>query len=480
MRIEEYLAKEFGYDKTVRTRWQRYTSLWKSWYIGKVKSFHDYTIYNGKNRILCTRKSMQMAKKICEDWADLLFNERCKISISGDESQQQLDDLLNNVDFFDFINESIERSGASGTGAVITSVRDLRMDESTGAVDITESEPVLEYVDVDWIFPISWTSKKITECAFGAKRTVKGKEYVILSIHIKDKNGEYIIKNRAFLYRNGNIMEVDQEESFDDFYTKSTVPWFAILSPAGNNNIAPDLPWGLPYFANAIDDLQACDIGFDGFVNEIVLGRKRIFARQEMLEFDEKGIEYPTFDPNDISVYILPSGFTKDDLLQTDASNIRASDFVTYLKTSLSMLSEKVGMGKDHYDFDPANMTTATQVISQNSALFRRKKKHENRLESALFDIITSLAYAATNFSHYNIDLDGLVITFDDSIIEDKEAIANRSMREVSAGVLSDVEYRMKVFGETEEVAKKKIAEIKKAEAESNPDPFGSKSGGDE
>lgn len=466
MRIEDYLEKEFGYDKTVRTRWDRYVQLWKSWYVGKVKSFHNYTIYNGQKNIQCQRKSMQMAKKICEDWADLLFNERCKITVSSDESQKQLDALLDAVDFYDFINESVERSGASGTGAVVISVRDLRMDEFTGVLDMTESEPMIEYVDVDWIFPISWTGRKITECAFGAKRTVKGQEYVVLSIHTQADNGEYIIRNRAFLFKNGNLAEVQQDESIADFPTGSATPWFAILSPAGNNNIAPDLPWGMPYFANAIDDLKACDIGFDGFVNEITLGRKRIFAKQEMLQFDPKGIEKPTFDPNDMSVYVLPTGFNKDDLLQTDATTIRSSDFVSYLRTSLSMLSAKVGMGKDHYDFDPVNLTTATQVVSQNSQLFRRKKKHENRLESALFDIISGLSYAATNFSHYSIDLNGLVIAFDDSIIEDKEAIANRSMRELSAGVLSEVEYRMKVYGETETVAKKKIKEIKDAEQE--------------
>lgn len=468
MRIEDYLEKEFGYDKSVKNRWQRYADVWKSWYVGKVKNFHNYTIYNGQKSIQCTRKSMQMAKKICEDWADLLFNEKCKVTVSNEASQKQLDELLDSVDFYDFINESVERSGASGTGAVVVSVRDMSMDESTGIVSFNDSTPIIEYVDIDWIFPISWSGKKITECAFGARRTIKGKEYIFLSIHLKDANGLYIIKNRAFLYNNGSITEVSQEESFDDFNTMSNIPWFAILSPAGNNNIAPDLPWGIPYFANAIDDLKACDIGFDGFVNEITLGRKRIFAKQEMLQYDKNGIEIPTFDPNDISVYVLPQGFTKDDLLQTDASTIRSSDFVSYLRTSLSMLSAKVGMGKDAYDFDPVNLTTATQVVSQNSQLFRRKKKHENRLESALFDIITGLAYAATAFSKYSIDTNGLVIAFDDSIIEDKEAIANRSMRENSAGLLSDAEYRMKVYGETEAVAKAKIAEIKKEEAENS------------
>ena len=39
-------------------------------------------------------------------------------------------------------------------------------------------------------------------------------------------------------------------------------------------------------------------------------------------------------------------------------------------------------------------------------------------------------------------------------------------MREESAGLISKVEYRERIFGETEEIAKKKIQEIE----ESNPD----------
>ena len=53
------------------------------------------------------------------------------------------------------------------------------------------------------------------------------------------------------------------------------------------------------------------------------------------------------------------------------------------------------------------------------------------------------------------------VIKFDDSIIEDKEAESNRALRELSAGVLSKVEYREKIFGETPELAEKEIQKIK-------------------
>ena len=59
------------------------------------------------------------------------------------------------------------------------------------------------------------------------------------------------------------------------------------------------------------------------------------------------------------------------------------------------------------------------------------------------------------------LNYEEIVIKFDDSIIEDKEAESNRAMRELSAGVLSKEEYREKIYGETPEIAQKKIEEIK-------------------
>ena len=56
-----------------------------------------------------------------------------------------------------------------------------------------------------------------------------------------------------------------------------------------------------------------------------------------------------------------------------------------------------------------------------------------------------------------------MAIKFDDSIIEDKEAESIRASREVSQGLISKAEYRERIFGETEEAAKKAIEEIEEA-----------------
>lgn len=461
MTLENYLENNYGYNPDIKTGIAQNVDNWKSWYKGKVKSFHNYNIYNGKRNIKVDRLSLQMAKKCCEDWADLLFNDKCSIEMENEQSKDQLYEILIDNGFWTLINQSIEMVGAAGTGALVVSVTDLIHNQDKNVIDVTEAKTKVEYVDFDWVFPISCTGWDITECAFGAKRTIGGKDYIYLSIHKKNQQGNYVIENRVFLDQNGALKEVEVEnEAFAYFDTKSPLPWFSILRPAGGNNAATGSPWGTAFFANAIDILKAIDIGFDSFVNEIVLGRKRIFVRMNMMDYDENG-ERLIFDENDITIYALPKGMNSEDLLQSENSDIRSDALVTYMRTKLSEFSAQVGMGKDRYDFDPTNISTATQVVSQNGDMFRRKKKHETVLERALVIIIEAIAYASSAFGRYNINTDGLTIKFDSSIVEDTDAISNRALRELSAGVISPVEYRTKVFKEPPDVAEAKIKEIR-------------------
>ena len=58
---------------------------------------------------------------------------------------------------------------------------------------------------------------------------------------------------------------------------------------------------------------------------------------------------------------------------------------------------------------------------------------------------------------------DEIDIQFDYSKFKDDTAEQTRLMQEVSNGITSKVEYRMKVYNETEEVARKKIQEIEES-----------------
>lgn len=464
MKLEDFLKKEYGYDSTIKDNITTYIEQWKSWYVGNVKQFHNYFIYNGQTKRPQKRYTMNMAKKISEDWSDILWSEKCKISFKDDNSQKEFDEIVDNLDLYVLINQAIEKSGALGTIGAVTSVYNIISNEDGMYLDVSEAKTRVDLVDVNWIYPLSWNNKEVTECAFGSVEYIKGKKYVVLSVHKLNKQGNYVIINHLFRDDNGNLAEITtQEDTMKEFDTKSNQKWFAIFKPLLTNNLFDNSPFGIPHYANAIDNLKAVDIAFDALKNEVLDGRKRIFARADMFNYDN-GTQKMTFDPNDITIYQLPKGATKDDLIQSDTDDLRTDKQINTLNTALNILGDSVGFGENHYHFDGTNLSTATAVASSNSKLFRRKKKLEIGYESAIYDLVMAVCYASTNFGKYNINSEDIVVQFDDSIIEDKEAESNRALRELQADVLSKVEYRMKIFGETEEIATKAIQEIEESE----------------
>lgn len=462
MKLEKFLQDNYNYNPDVRDVLKSYIEQWKSWYAGNVKSFHNYFIYNGKRKVNQKRFTMNMAKEISEDWSDILWSEKCKISMADEKSQEQFDDLIEALDLYTLINQSIEKSGALGTESAVVSVYDIIENEDGMTLDVTNAKTRIDLVDVDWIFPLSWTNKGITECAFGSVEYIKGKKHIVLSVHQLNDAGNYVIKNHLFSESNGNLTEiVEVDNTLQEFDTKSNVKWFAIFKPLLTNNLFNNSPFGIPHYANAIDNLKAVDISFDALKNEIQDGRKRVFARADMFNYDD-GTQKMVFDPNDTTIYQLPSGATKDDLIQSDSDTLRTAQQIETLNTNLNILGSKVGFGENHYHFDGTNLSTATAVVSSNSKLFRRKKKLEIGYESAIYDLVKAVAYASSQFGTYNINTEDMVIQFDDSIIEDKDAEANRAMREVQQKLISKVEYRMQVKGETKEIAEQAIEEIQK------------------
>lgn len=464
MKLEDFLTKQYGYNADIKDALRTYIEQWKSWYKGNVRSFHNYYIYNGQRKVNKKRFTMNMAKEISEDWSDILWSEKCKISMKDDKAQEAFDELVDSLDLNNVINQAIEKSGALGTNATVVSVYNIVANEDKTILDVSNAKTRIDVVDVDCIYPLTWNNKEVTECAFGSVEFIKGQKYVVLTVHKLNDKGNYVIYNHLFRETNGNLTEItEQDDTVKEFDTKSNVKWFSIFKPLLTNNLFDNSPFGIPHYANAIDNMKAVDISFDALKNEIKDGRRRTFVRADMLNYND-GTQKMTFDPEDTDVYVLPTGATKDDLIQSDNDQLRTSQQIETLNMNLNILGNKVGFGENHYHFDGTNLSTATAVVSSNSKMFRRKKKLEIGYESAIYDLIKAVCYASSEFGKYNIDTEDMAISFDDSIVEDKEAESVRALRELGAGVLSRVEYRVKIFGENEDIAEKKIKEIDESE----------------
>ena len=208
MNLEDFLKTNYDYNPDIKNAITGYIDQWKSWYVGNVRKFHNYFIFNGNRKVKQQRYTMNMAKEISEDWSDILWSEKCSISLKNENMQKAFDELTNDLDLYEFINQCIEKSGALGTAGAVVSIYDLIQNEDEMTLDTSEAKTRIDLVDVDWIFPLSWNNKEITECAFGSVEYIKGKKYIVLSVHKLADDGNYHIYNHLFAEVNGVLSEI--------------------------------------------------------------------------------------------------------------------------------------------------------------------------------------------------------------------------------------------------------------------------------
>lgn len=463
MNIFNYFKKA-GID-TVDASFYRKIAEWVSWYEGNVRNFSFYKVYSGRGTYKrCRRKSMGMAKKLSEDIADLLLNERVTITLDDEATHNFVHQVLDDNRFLVMGNEYQERKAFTGTIAYIPY---LDSAEITEEGTVISGKISINYVDAPNIFPVSWNNGKVTECIFAFPHIVARKKYVQLQSHLLE-NGEYVIKNTVLRCDSGSQEGTELPEKewkqlnpfkelAKEVRTGSSEAQFVIDRLNITNNADENNPMGVAIFANAIDTLKKLDIEYDSYCNEFELGRKRIFVRPEMLT-NADGT--PAFDPDDSVFYALPDDDANGEgLLKEIDMSLRAEQHSKAINDDLNYLSLKCGFGTDRYQFGATGAKTATEIISENSDMYRMIKKHEILLEDALrqlIQIIIRLGMILGNTLNPECEI---TIDFDDSIIEDKETERSRDRQDVSMGVMSLAEYRAKWYGESEEDAAKRLPE---------------------
>ena len=473
MNLQQFFLKQ-GYDISEKLNWDKYVELWYSWYVGKVKKFHKYYVYNGQKRVLKEKKSLNSAKKLSEDWADLLYNEKVIISLDNKESTDNFKKIAEKINMVVKVNQGIEKSFALGTGAFVVHVENLEVNEILNIIDVSKAELKFQFVSSKKIYPLSWEDGEIKECAFVTYKTIKSVNYIFIAMHVINEKGNYEIQNYKFKLQNKNLIAVNDDEKeglIEIFDTKSNIPWFAIMKPNICNNIDENTPFGISIYANSVDVLKEIDDSYNELGNEVVLGRRRTFVSEEVMTYDN-GTEQLTFDPEDISIYRMPKGFNKDSMIQSSSEELRTDKLQNAVQFHLNILSSNVGFGQERYKFDGKAIQTATGVISENSDMFRTLKKHEQVLDYCLKTIIKAIAYACSLFQICNISAEKINIKYDDSIIEDTGAIQIRAQSEVGAGLRSKKDYLIKVRGLSEKEAEKELEEIDN-EKVSNQNLFG-------
>lgn len=464
--IINYLNKTFGYK--LSADYYKKISEWEDWWKGFNEPFHRIVFDNGSKRRSRDMYTMKMGKKVCEDWASILINDKTFIKTDDDYSNRFLmgetenGGVFGSNNFWEQVNNLMERMMWSGTAAVVIRLKNAAVSDDGSIIPDSGTRIDLNYIDGGNIIPLSCDNGTITEAAFCSDVCIKGVNKIYLEIHRLD-SGEYVIENHIFTAdRCGNMLKEDKlpESVPPIIHTRSAIPWFAICRPAIVNSISGNNGMGCAVFANAIDNLKGVDIAYNNLNSDIWLGQKKVFMAKSLIE-EYMGQKITPDEVNQQLFYYITSSAedmgTKP-LITEHNPDLRVKDNVDCIQAQLDYLSFKVGFGTKHYQFNSGSIVTATQYTGDKQELIQNAHKHFIRVESFLHDLVKALLHIGKSFIDSRINDEAAIsVTFDQSPLIDENAERERDRADVSDGIMAKWEYRAKWYGESEEEAKRNI-----------------------
>lgn len=446
--VDGYIKQHIGERSLAQE--SELTNLWLAWYYGYDAKFHKYSVYNSGQEVELSKLSLGMAKKVCEDWANLLMNEKTDIVIPN--GKDLLDYILEREDFWTKGNEAVEKSFALGNGAFVLRLENAKIDEAGKIWKDTNTELKIDFINATKIRPITFKNGDITECAF----VNEGTNEATISLHLLE-DGQYIIKD-IILKRGVNGFQLEQVATL---YTGSNIKWFSWIKPRKANNIDINSPLGVSIYSDAIDNLKIIDNIFDGFNNEYQLGKKRIMVASEAVKIDvTEGVPKKVFDTNDVVYYNIPQGKDGKPIIQDINSELRSQAYIDGLNNQLSIFGSKCGLGESYYKFDamsarPVQTATASKLMAQN--LYRSINKQEVMIRKMLIGLTKAIIYVNNTWTNMptiaEVQDQDIQIQLDDAISMDKESERERDLADVGAKIMSKKTFLMKWYLMSEEEA---------------------------
>ena len=433
-------------------------AIWKSWYRGNVNDFHYFNMKMADGTTKqCERLTMNMPKKVCEDFAKLLWSEKVQIKLDKKKNTERLLEVLDSkennfkVNFPNFL----ERVFALGTGVTV----EYRKDDKT----------LIDYIDGDIVIPYKYTNSYINGLITVSRFTKgadKDKKYFTHITYHEFKDSKYTKLNELYESNNETTLgkEINFNEKFPDvlefeeFDTDN--PHFQVWEPVVANNFDTDSPMGISIFANQIDKFKAIDTEYDSFNREFRTGKKRVLISREAVKKhyvpdpEEEGkvnlVSY--FDNND-EVYVAIAGMEDQPVKEIDF-NLRYQEHISSINAQLNYISAGVGLGQNYYNFDGQGVKTATEVVSENSDTYRTKKHHEIMVNDCLYDLVKAICeLEGINYKSINI-------VFDDSIIEDENALIQRGLELYQNKVISLEKFMKKYLHYEDSEIQEEMAKI--------------------
>lgn len=469
---------------------------WRQWWKGNVPDIHDIKESGPDGNIFSRRMaSLRMPKHICEDWANLLLNDKTTFQIGDAKSaayllgcgEQQTGGLLRELHFWRNANALVEQAYWSGTGAFILSVEGVSTDAAGNLQPSPTGRILLDYDPASCILPLRVERGIVTEAAFVSECMMNGKPAVYLQTHTGSTE-KRTITNEWFEVTDdvSGVPKFSQAPPPPGTVRSITMagspPWFTLFSPGVVKNLDNGMGLGMSIFSEALDAAQMVDYAFDNYRQDIRLGGKKIFYDRDICQkyVDKDGVEHliPPDSVHRQQFYQLPTPQGSIDAnpeWREYNPDLRTEQNHRAVQDALDLMSFKCKLGCHRYKFEAGTVTTATEYNGSRQDLVASANKNQIPIEGALVGIVRAILWAAKNLQGAAVDPETPIsVDWDDSYITDAETQMSQMRDDALSGLLPRYKYLSARYGVSEEDARKLAQEA----ADENKQPELSFGGG--
>lgn len=325
---------------------------------------------------------------------------------------------------------------------------------------ISAGKIVTAFVQADSFFPTAFDSSgNITGGVFADRKTKGSRYYTRLEYHDFSPVG-YVIRNYAFVSDNsdsiGRRISLTDVPEWADLQEEVSIgnakrPLFSYFKMPGANNIDSGSPLGVSVFARAVDSIKQADEQYSRLLWEFEGSELAVHVDETVLELSGNGkASLPKLNKR------LYRGLSYEGGAQMEVFSpaIREQSLLNGLDAILRDVEYLSGLAYGTLSKMDDTAKTATEIKASRQRSYSTVSAIQKALKTALENHLEAMEMLCDIYSLAPRDKIEQSIDFGDSLITDNEYEQKVWLQEVSAGLMSPVEYRMKRYGETEEQAK--------------------------
>ena len=317
-------------------------------------------------------------------------------------------------------------------------------------------------------FPLAFNSAgEIIACKFVEHKKSLNKFYHRIETHKLEEQG-LVVTNEAWVSNRpdakGKKCSLSEVEEWRNLEEETVIKGvdsmlFAYFRIPIGNCIDINSPLGVSVFARAIELIEDAEKQWDRYNWELEATEAAIDVTKDFFVTSKNGTPIVPKGRERLFRHSNLDSDDKHEAIKYYNPNIREAELKAGLNTILQRIEFNVGFAYGTLSDPLVVDKTAEEIKTSKQRSYSTVSHIQMALDKALKSLVKALnAYADL----YELAPDGeytVNATWDDSIIIDAEKERARDKDDVRAGIMQKWEYRVKWYGESEDIAKQKVSE---------------------